>query len=110
MQQIVEAAESDEEAARSFGVLPSDLDRIREVRDRLSGADSTQESLKARAPLTTRERNIVANRIINATNRIAGAGILHFAGDKLAAAEFQKLLSAGSPKPKKKAGAAEKAA
>lgn len=101
---IVARAEANPSEARSLGILQKDIDALKADNDAITAADEDQEKKRATAPQSTKARNQTLVRIIEATDRIAGAGILEFAKDEAIRAEFQALIGAGLPnkKPKKK--------
>lgn len=71
----------------------------------ITDADRIQEQQRARAPLSTQDRNRTANRILEAVARIAGAGGLEFDSDPEARAAFRAL----KPPPKSRKVAAKRA-
>jgi hypothetical protein len=91
LQQIIERASAMPSEAASVGILAKDVAAMVAARDALTGADKVQEQKRASAPLTTKERNIVANRVLAAVAWISGAGILEFAAAPETRALFEEL-------------------
>jgi hypothetical protein len=87
-----------------LGILPRDLDGLTQALADIKAADDNQEAQRAKAPNSTRLRNQTAQRIVKATNAIAGSGVVEFAHE--AERElFQALIGAGNGKGRGKAGA-----
>jgi hypothetical protein len=110
LQQILDRAAAHPEEAASFGILQKDLDAITAAHQAIADANKTQDHKQVSAPLSTQERNRVANRILAAVARIAGAGGLEFAGDADVLAAFAALKPPTRIHKKKKAPAAQKTA
>ena len=91
LQQILDRAAAHPGEAASLGILQKDLDAITAAHQAISEADKTQDHKQVTAPLSTQERNRIANRILAAVARIAGAGGLEFAGDADVLAAFAAL-------------------
>lgn len=102
---ILDRATANPGEAASLGIVQKDLDAIADVHQAITDADKVQEHKRAKAPLSTQDRNRTANRILDAVARIAGAGGLEFANDPDILAEFKAL----KPPPKSRKGAAKKA-
>lgn len=100
---IIDRAEANPTEAREFGILQRDIDALKANHTTITAADTTQEKQRAAAPQSTKARNLALRQVIDATERIAGAGIAEFAQDKATRAEFEALIGAGLPnkKPKK---------
>jgi hypothetical protein len=93
LQQIVDRATSAPEEAAGFGLVPSAVEELKTFIAALMAADKTQENKRAHAPLSTKERNLTANRILQATVLIAGTGMLAFADDPRTLASFKALMA-----------------
>lgn len=91
-QKIVDRATDQPTEAQGFGIIDVDVNAITAALAALKAADQAQEAARAGAPLTTKERNTTARRIIFATKRIAGAGVLAFATDATVRATFEALI------------------
>jgi hypothetical protein len=91
LQQIIERATAFPAEAASLGILGKDVAAMVAARDALTGADKVQEQKRASAPLTTKERNTVANRVVAAVAWISGAGTLEFADAPETRALFEAL-------------------
>jgi len=105
LQQILDRAAAHPGEAASLGILQKDLEAIAVAHQAISEADKAQDHKQVTAPLSTQERNRVANRILGAVARIAGAGGLEFAADADLLAAFTGL----KPPSRKKKSAAKKA-
>jgi hypothetical protein len=106
LQQIVKRATDAPEEAASIGLGPVVLAEITSFLGLLNATDKTQEETRAAAPLSTKERNLVANRILQTVALIAGAGMLAFAGDPTTHASFEALVR----RPKRRPSASKKSA
>lgn len=87
------AAEEPAEAA-ALGILQKDLDAMAAARQKLENADDVQELKRAGAPLSTKERNLTANRILKGVARVVAAGLIEFVLDKEVSREFEALKPA----------------
>lgn len=87
---LARVAERPEEAA-SLGILQSDVDALTALRDEVAQANTTQEKKRASAPMDTKERNRIGNRIVNAVKRIKGAAAIAFADSPVERALFEEL-------------------
>ena len=103
LKQILDRASANPDEAASVGIVKKDLDAMTAAHQAITDADMSQEHKRATAPLSTQERNRIANRILDAVARISGAGGLEFAGEPELLAAFTAL----KPSPRKK-GAAKK--
>jgi hypothetical protein len=103
---ILDRAGANPGEAAELGVLKKDVEAIAAAHQAITEADRVQDQKMARAPLGTQERNRIANRILDAVARIAGAGGLEFAHDP----EVRAMFSALKPPPKARKGGAKKAA
>lgn len=102
--QIVERATKFPAEACALGILPKDIEALRGHEAAITAADDAQELSRAGAPQSTKDRNRAANRIVEASHRIAAAGALEYANEPAVRAQFEALNS-GSGRPKKgKAG------
>lgn len=91
LQQIVDRATAKPAEAAALGILQKDVDAMKAVRQALMDADKTQEQKRAKAPLSTQERNRTANRILLAVGRISAAGGIEFADAPTTLASFEAL-------------------
>ncbi len=105
LQQIVDRATAVPQEAAGFGLVAADVEAMKGFVDQLAEADTTQEKKRASAPLSTKERNVVANRIVQTAAVIAGTGMRAFVGDPPAYERFEALM-ASTRKPRKDARAA----
>jgi hypothetical protein len=110
LQQILDRAASHPDEAASLGLLQKDLEAITAAHQAIANANKTQDHKQVTAPLSTQERNRVANRILAAVARIAGAGALEFAGDADVLAAFAALKPPSRTHKKKDPAAKKKAA
>jgi len=106
LQLILDRATENPDEAASFGIVKKDLEAITAAHQAISDADKTQDHKQATAPLSTQERNRIANRILGTVARIAGAGGLEFAADPDVLAAFTAL----KPPSRRKKSTAKKAA
>jgi hypothetical protein len=88
--------------AAGLGLLPKDLTALQKDLDAIVAADVSLELERALAPGSTRERNRMGNRILEAVDAIVVAGVLEFAKDAEKRAAFEALVSSGSGKKKSK--------
>jgi hypothetical protein len=107
LQQIVERAAANPTEAAELGITPKDVDAMNAARAAIAHADRVQEQKRARAPLSTQERNRTANRIVAAVGRIAGAGVLEFARDPATRGAFEALRMPSRKKKAKKVAKAD---
>ncbi len=105
IQQITGRVTQKPDEAASLGIVKKDLDGLALALAAITDADTQQEKKRASAPLTTRERNRMGNRILAAVARIEGAGRMEFANDEAKRASFE-ALGAGT-KRKRAAGNGE---
>lgn len=94
--------ENPQEAA-GFGLITADVDAIKVVLGSITDAATTQETKRAHAPLSTKQRNLTANRIMQASSRIAAAGLLAFPSSPLETASFEALMESTKRTKAKKA-------
>jgi hypothetical protein len=92
IQQIIDRAEAQPAEAASFGILPKDVQALKDALQAITDADDDQEQKRAGAPLKTKERNRAGNRILVAVDQIVAAGVMEFARDKDKRAEFEALV------------------
>jgi hypothetical protein len=95
-QMIVARATANAAEAASFGILPSDVALFQAQIAALDAADQAQEKARATAPLSTKARNVVVRRILDAVDSIAGAGIIAFANSPTERAHFEALIKKGA--------------
>ena len=103
---ILDRAHAHAAEARAVGIIPRALRDLEAAAAAVESADAKQEKARAHAPDATRARNIVARRIVGATDRIATAGVLELAADAGERARFEALIGAGNTKRSAKAGGA----
>lgn len=96
--QMVDRAKANPSEAAGLGILPSDVAELEADLARITSVDAEQEQLRATAPLTTKQRNQTANRIMAAVDSIAGAGIVQFAKSPTERARFEALVSSSASK------------
>lgn len=89
--QILERTVAMPSEAAELGILQADIDALSAIKDEVAAANTTQEKLRASAPLGTKERNRIANRIVRATKRIKGAASIAFADSPTELAPFKEL-------------------
>ena len=99
MNEIIKRATELPEEARGLGVLDRDVEELRLLVATIQRANDEQETSRARAPVSTRDRNIAAGRILAAVDRIVGAGLIEFARSPAKRAEFEALVE-GPPRRK----------
>jgi hypothetical protein len=104
LQKILDRAAEEPAEAAGLGILQKDLDAMAAAYQKLKDADKEQELKRANAPLSTKERNRTANRILKGVARVVGAGLIEFAGDEERTREFEALKPA--PRAKKKSNEA----
>lgn len=91
-QKIVARASEQPKEALGFGIIDVDVSAMAAAVKAVHAADQAQEAARAGAPLSTKERNTTARRIIASTKKIAGAGVLAFATNATVRATFEALL------------------
>lgn len=95
LQRIVDRASANPVEAQGFGILPADVALMQKQIEAIEAADAAQEAARAKAPLSTKQRNVVARRILDAVDSIAGAGVLAFATSPTERAHFEALIRKG---------------
>lgn len=100
LQQIVERALAAPQEAAGFGLTPADVSEMAAFITQLAGADMAQEKKRADAPLSTKERNKIANRVVQTAALIAGTGMRAFVQNPAELADF-KALMASTRKPRR---------
>ena len=88
---ILDRAKENPEEAAALGIIPKDLVAMAEAHAAITSAGTVQSHKRATAPLTTRERNQIANRILEAVAAINTAGALEFVADAVTRAAFEAL-------------------
>jgi hypothetical protein len=78
---VIHAYEAHVDELRRVGVLPADIERITELRDRLSSTNKDQEGRKLSSKDQTKIRNEAHKRLLEAMALIIGAAELAFASD-----------------------------
>jgi hypothetical protein len=96
--QMVDRAKANPSEAASLGILPADVAELEADLARITSVDAEQEQLRASAPLTTKQRNQTANRILGAVDAIAGAGMMQFAKSATERQRFEALVQASASK------------
>jgi hypothetical protein len=92
LQGIVTRATAQPTEATGFGITTADVTTYKAQLTAIKAADQTQEATRANAPLTTKQRNVVLNRILSAVSAISGAGVLAFATSPTERASFEALV------------------
>lgn len=103
MTKILERTAANPSEAAELGILQADIDALKATKDEVAQTNTTQEKLRASAPLGTKERNRIANRIVRATKRIKGAAAIAFADSPAELAPFNELTLG----PRKSSGKAK---
>jgi hypothetical protein len=93
LQQIVDRATLVPEEATKFGLIPADVVGLNDFITSLTKVDMSQETKRVSAPLSTRARNVTANRILQTAVLIAGTGMRAFADSPPEHASFQALMA-----------------
>lgn len=101
IQQILDRLEAHPEEVTLFGILPADVTALQAALTELTSAAEAQDTKRANAPLTTRERNLTASRILKASRRIAGAGVVAFADSEVERELFEAIKVTPPKKAKK---------
>jgi hypothetical protein len=106
--QILDRLKDHADEMEAFGILADDVDALKADLAEVTSTDMDQEKKRAKAPLATRDRNVVANRVVNAALRIGAVGMLAFAGQQV---EYEKFadLEASAKRTRKRRGQAEEA-
>jgi hypothetical protein len=91
LQQIINRVKAQPAEADGFGIVDDDLTAMQAALDAITKTDQAQEAGRATAPLTTKERNAIAKRLLAGVKRIAGAGMRAFAADPTVRANFVAL-------------------
>lgn len=106
---ILKRAAAEPAEAKDVGILPKDVTALNAAAAAITDADDAQEKQRAAAPLSTKERNATARRILAAVDRIVGAGVIEFAQNPTLRAQFEALIGKGNPEAKPKGkGSGEK--
>lgn len=92
------------EEVAEFCFAQEDIDALTLVQGDVADASLDQQKKRASAPQTTKDRNIIANRILRAAQRITGAGALAFADKPQVRALFDAIHVTPPKKGKKKGG------
>jgi hypothetical protein len=92
LQGIVARATTNATEAQGFGITTADVALYTAQIAAIKTADQGQETARANAPLTTKQRNIVLRRILSAVDSISGAGVLAFATSPTERATFEALV------------------
>lgn len=90
---VLRVAREKPERAQLLGILPADLTKLEALYQAAKSADEAEDSTRANAPLTTKERNALVESVEAAVKKIGGAGVLAFAFDPKIRAEFEALLA-----------------
>lgn len=91
-QSVLNAARAKPDRAQVLGILPDDLTQLGALTHAAAEADTSEDSVRAAAPLTTKRRNALLAEVSAAVKKIAGAGILEFAMNATVRSEFEALL------------------
>jgi hypothetical protein len=106
LKMIVNRATDEPAEAAALGLGPVTVADLTAFLASLSDTSKTQETKRAAAPLSTKERNALGHSVLQTVALIAGAGMVIFADDPVLYASFDELL-AGSKKAAKKTAAPE---
>jgi hypothetical protein len=77
---------------KRFDFIQEDVDALKTAYDVIETADRDQEDGRAAGPQVTRARNALANKILRAIKKIAGAGMRACTADPVAYAAFEALI------------------
>lgn len=100
LQQIVDRAAAAPQEAAGFGLVAADVTTLRAFIAQLTTADAVQEKKRAGAPLSTKQRNVIGNRIVQTAAMIAGTGMRAFVSTPPVYASFEALM-ASTRRPRK---------
>ena len=92
LQGIVARASGNAAEAQGFGITTDDVTIYTAQIAAIKAADQSQETARANAPLSTKQRNIVLRRILSAVDSISGAGVLAFATNPTVRTSFEALV------------------
>lgn len=92
LQTIVNRATSNATEATALSILAADVTRYTAQIAAIKAADQAQEQARASAPLTTKQRNTTARKILDAIDEIAGAGVIAFDTSATERALFEALV------------------
>jgi hypothetical protein len=84
----------------TLGVAQKDLDAVKQALADIDAAFDTRQKKRVEAPLSTKRRNQLLNRIFLAAGDIAAAGQLEFVADPEIAQSFAAILPPPSPRKK----------
>jgi hypothetical protein len=94
----------------TLGIAQEDLDAVKQSIAEIGDAFQTKQQKRAAAPLSTKQRNQVLNRILLATGLISAAGAAAFRNNPEVAKRFTDAGPPPVPKKKKSAAAKKPAA
>lgn len=92
LQTIVNRATANSTEATRLAILPADVTRYTAQIASIDAADQAQEKARASAPLSTKQRNVTARKILDAIDEIAGAGVVAFDTSATERALFEALV------------------
>lgn len=92
LQKILDRAKAEPAEAEGFGISADDVAAITAQLALIDRVDQAQEVARATAPLTTKQRNSTAQRVLSGVKSIAGAGMRAFIHDATVFANFEALV------------------
>jgi hypothetical protein len=107
LQGIVGRANAEPAEAAALGLGPANVADITAFLASLSDIGKAQEQKRMAAPLSTKERNMVAHRILQAVGLISGAGMIAFLNNPTTYASFDALRVSSKKQPAKKGAPAK---
>jgi hypothetical protein len=93
LQKIIARMAAQPAEAIAFGLVADDTAALNAALAAITAADQAQEASRAAAPLTIKERNATARRVLSGVKTIAGAGMRAFVGDLTTYKNFEALVS-----------------
>ena len=93
LQQILDRIAAQPAEAAAFDLVADDVQALTDALAAVVAADQTQEAARAKKPLSTKERNAAARRLLDGVKKIAGAGMRTFRNDATVYANFAALIS-----------------
>jgi hypothetical protein len=94
----------------TLGIAQKDLDAVKQALADIDAAFDDRQKKRIQAPLSTRRRNQLLNRIFLTAGNIAAAGQLEFVTDPEIAGRFAEIMPPPVPRKKKSAAAKKPAA
>jgi hypothetical protein len=106
LQSIVKRATDAPEEAAALGLGPAAIADLTGFLASLNSMAEKKDKTRTDAPLSTKERNMAANRVLQTVALIAGAGMLLYPHDPATFASFQALIR----RPRRRSSASKKGA